>query len=851
MPRSRGVFSETYRPRGDRRAALGVLASVIGVLILVFAIFFGGEYFQRLAAYRDSRAQELWKLGDPATEPVLEPPPVGLKEPIRSIILNTIPELPLIGDPEALLESGLPVYDLRIRPKQLKELQATAEQVTAGVYSTGIPRDYVPATFYMDGQWLPIKVKLRGLTYMHYIKARPSLRLKFPGERLFEGKSQINLLDPYDKDLTGDVTTNHVAKELGLLTWDSRFVVLRLNDEVVGLFQEIEHFGRSISDRNGRPEGYIFSGLGQLFGKEGLAYDKARAAIELVIGCQGGPVAPAEYCDWEFVQDYFDVDRFAWAAALSIVHGSSHGFAPDNLRLFWDPARGRFEPIPWDYGVHSVSIFPDGEVFAKNVYGKTFLGIPEFRRMVDERVWFLLTERIEPMIEQADALFEELSEPLKSDTRHPDFALDLANQASYRSTLRDNRRILEAKYRNQRLTVAWQPDGAGRVAIGVTNHGRAFVTIREVILTAGGRTSQLALDPEVVVDGSWLGVPAVWNFSLDVPEGVRVAGLVVENGVTGATLAQPEIEIVKQEGARLRASTKPAPPPLEIDLPNVRVDSTQVRFGPGAVQLTRSLEIPSTHDVVFAPGLLLEMAKGVSLIIYGDLRSRGTESAPVRIQGLDGDPAWGGILVHGTRTEPREVELEHTMVTGGSGGESRRIYFSSPFSVHDGVVTVRSSVFRGSLADDGINLKYCKIDLRGNRFLGSRDDAVDFDFCNGEFAAAEILDSGGDGLDLSGSKLIAKQVVVEGCGDKGMSIGENTRVLVTESSIDGCTTGIAVKDRSVATLRGNRLSDLDVGIAAYVKKPTFGPSHATLEDTEFRDVETKFLRDGTCTIEEN
>ncbi len=94
--------------------------------------------------------------------------------------------------------------------------------------------------------------------------------------------------------------------------------MLRLNGEVVGVFQEIEQFGRSITDRNLRPEGFIFSGRGQLFGKEGTAYDKALAALERVKGCRAADSKrPIEHCNWSFLSEYLDTDRWAWAAALS------------------------------------------------------------------------------------------------------------------------------------------------------------------------------------------------------------------------------------------------------------------------------------------------------------------------------------------------------------------------------------------------------------------------------------------------------------------------------------------------------------------------------------------------------
>ena len=67
----------------------------------------------------------------------------------------------------------------------------------------------------------------------------------------------------------------------------------------------------------------------------------------------------------------------------------------------------------------------------------------------------------------------------------------------------------------------------------------------------------------------------------------------------------------------------PLDPALSIALDGVRVEGDRVTFGPGTVHLAGTLEIPSSHDVVFAPGLDLRMGPGAALGIYGDLESRG------------------------------------------------------------------------------------------------------------------------------------------------------------------------------------------------------------------------------------
>ncbi len=838
MRRSSGIFSEGVGSRRPR-AGLRLLATLFATILIIAGLFVGGEYVQRYGAYDRARGEKY----RPAR--LID----RLSGPARNIALNMRFEMPRPLVNRKLADSGLPVYDLYIAPKHLGVLQDTAEQVTARTWSTDIPREYVPAAFWMEDQWVAIEVKLRGLTAMHYLKLRPSLRLKFPKEHLFEGKKQINLSDPYDKGLTADETANWELRRYGILTWDSRFVVLRLNGNVIGVFQEIEQFGRSMADRNGRPEGFIFSGAGQLFGKEGPGYDKASAAVGLLLAFSANSrVSTDPDSDWGFVRAYFDTDRWAWAAALMAVLGSGHGWAPDNLRLFWDPARGRFEPIPWDYSSGRIEKSAlHGERMGG--LGRALCGIPEFRRMRDVRMWTLLTQRVNEIMKRANERFEELAGPLSNDTRHPDIALDRSRHEGFIERLDHNRQVLMEYFRSHDLRVVVFRDTVGALTLQLENHGKSFLSVDRIALSNGREVRMQELTAPEIVDGAWLGDPGRALLAVSVAPGERLVGLEVRDAVVGAALADPEVSIVDGVGPAPRVEPKPVRERLRLSVENVHIATDKVTFGPGRVSMSGTIEIPDMYTVVFAPGLELEMGPGASLLVAGDFESLGTQDAPISVRGSDPAVPWGGVAVQGTRSEPRAVRMKHTVFEGGSGSQNARTYFTAPFAVHDGVVTIESCEFRNSVADDGINLKYCDVDVRNSFFGGSADDAVDLDFCRGEVVGNVVVDSGGDGLDVSGSDVAIVGNEIARCKDKGMSIGERSRVSVERNVIRDCYTGIAVKDSSFAEIEGGRLEGLQVGVALYVKKLTFGPSHARLSGVQSGRVETKYLHDKSCRLE--
>ena len=62
------------------------------------------------------------------------------------------------------------------------------------------------------------------------------------------------------------------------------------------------------------------------------------------------------------------------------------------------------------------------------------------------------------------------------------------------------------------------------------------------------------------------------------------------------------------------------------------------------------------------------------------------------------------------------------------------------------------------------------------------------------------------------------------CGDKGVSVGEESYVIVDGVVVDGATIGAASKDLSYLRIENIALKNCNQGFAAYQKKPEYGVS---------------------------
>ena len=100
----------------------------------------------------------------------------------------------------------------------------------------------------------------------------------------------------------------------------------------------------------------------------------------------------------------------------------------------------------------------------------------------------------------------------------------------------------------------------------------------------------------------------------------------------------------------------------------------------------------------------------------------------------------------------------------------------------------RIVLWRVILADD-VNLKYVpNVVIDKTLFKDNYADQIDLDYTNALISNVQFLntkggDSNGDGLDISGSRVIVSSTTFDGFRDKGISVGESSKIFVYDSNL--------------------------------------------------------------------
>lgn len=271
-------------------------------------------------------------------------------------------------------------------------------------------------------------------------------------------------------------------------------------------------------------------------------------------------------------------------------------------------------------------------------------------------------------------------------------------------------------------------------------------------------------------------------------------------------------------------------------------DGGLVTLGPEIVRIDRTLDLRQTAGMVLLPGTTLEIGPGISLVGLASLIAEGTEDAPITVR-ASGTRPFGSIVVIGDGTTA--CKFSNFSLSGGSEGLVNGTYSSGALVVSRCPTTMVRSEIVDNRSEDGLNIKDSAVSISASTFSGNFSDQLDLDNSVGTVRGSTFVasqSSTGDGLDMSGSKLIVEGNSFKNFQDKGVSVGEKSYTLVKSNLFDGNVSGIAVKDSSVAFIRSNVFSENGINLTTYIKKPYFAePTVWLLDETDAKGADIRAI----------
>ncbi|MFQ6112840.1 MAG: CotH kinase family protein, partial [bacterium] len=344
-----------------------------------------------------------------------------------------------------LLKSGLPIYDLKIKRQQYAIIELAVNGAKKQGWMSDDLKLWANAQFIYNGQQYNVKVRVRGDLSPHWSGPKKSWRIKFGKQKIdedgevrkepiyFQGKRQINLIIPRDREFVLAYFINSLMREAGLVVPRDRFVILRINGTIQGLYYEVEHFDKPLLAAYKRPETTIFGQNDRAmhfeqYTKYGTAAARdarfdigsmrrlvdrngelAVRAMQVLIDHSLNPTPE----NFRRVRTVLDWEKYLRFRVVTTLCNTNHvRFGSDNLRLYYDPSRGLLEPVPWDLHLTRMPKEP-GTIDFWNSHGAdeiqhATLKDPMLRLQRNKILWELVGDGGDSLMAKFNAIYERI-----------------------------------------------------------------------------------------------------------------------------------------------------------------------------------------------------------------------------------------------------------------------------------------------------------------------------------------------------------------------------------------------------------------------------------------------------------
>ncbi len=768
---------------------------------------------------------------------------------------------------ELLKESGLRNIHLYIQKRKLKQLDSNLPHSA---------REYVEGGMYYDGAIREVDLRYRGDNVYHWGYWKKSWRVKTKRDDLFEGMRKFNLVAPRTPEIVNNYLALKVASSMGLLSPIVELVHVTVNGQVSGLFILTEQIEESLIRRHGRMPGDVYSGElvgvdsykgvnNNLFYSAGLWKkaavnnhfdEQSLAPLEALLSAIEGANTPQGQ---ERLMDLVDVDAFATYSVYESVVGTVHSDEVHNWRLYYDPWKTQFVPIPWDpVGWHrtvrkrrGVPLRPD--VVSSQLHSalhRNGVFLTAKSRAFRE---FFESHKDEALLTELDSAIASIRPILQLDPNLVEEGTLLQPQdvweglRTLRSYLIEHLDSLRQVHLTPQPELVYEVLDPGTLSLRI-NRGRLLEDLRiryfnpikdpvVAVVTWFEESGQKSLDisntirttshGELHFDVSLLSdarrIKKNGQVMLGHAGGIEVLPGEFGLSISGLPAGSEILELCGLiDGKPVIANLQDAP--LQFR-PMADMTSRVMASSVGLVQVWQGERRIEGLQIIDDPVVILEGTRflldpGASLIFRGTVQARGTTTHPIEFLPsgeLGPDHAWGTVATKGEGSNGST--FRSCRFLGGSGIKQDLYEYSAMFSVHGTKnVIVEDCSFEDSfIVDDMVHGVYTDIIFRRCTWTRSLADALDLDISRAVVEDCRFVDSGNDAIDLMTTQASVIGCVILNSGDKGISIGEASRLIAIENTIDGCAIGLQSKDDSYALAINSELLRCNQGVDAYKK----------------------------------
>jgi hypothetical protein len=772
--------------------------------------------------------------------------------------------------------------ELFLKEKAFQKISKKREEALDLNLLMASDEDLVNGEILYDGKSYKVETRLKGDWTDHLFGDKWSFRIKLKDEETVMGMKKFSLHHPRTRNYAGEWLFHELLKGKDILHLQYKFVEFWLNKTENGVFERKnlgiyaveESFEKQLFERQKRRAGLIIKLDESVFWEERLEFVKGGlidgdlSYIELTAFKDFNivpfsqktvikdPVLREQFSVARYLlksymmgdrkaTEVFDVEKLVDFNVICNLLGTYHALVPHNWRLYYNPITSRLEPIGFDAnGVEKawkLNVFE----WAQNDLDYLRLYNRKIQELIENETYKTLSDY--PGLESQIALLQAEFKDFQWNER----ILYHNNSVMKNAVLPiKSINVFLEKMEDEKAIFTIENFGSMPVELMDIRHtdNRIFGAPNQENILLAGEKKQVTYRLNNNFEKLFVNKKKKKsNFALyEDMEKVRLTWQTI-----GTTLIRKaEIQPWREEDTALKASFFERRAPKEVpDMPFLEVDETRkiIKFKSGVWELRKTVKLPAGYTVKMSSGCHIELASAYGQIIsYSPIHFIGTKEDPVTIVSDTG--FGGGIFVMGSADTSivRHCVFDNLGIPKQTGWA-----LSGAVNFFENPVKISNAVFKNNRTEDGLNIINSWFEIDNVVFANTQSDAFDGDFVTGTISNTSFINLGNDAIDISGSKLTVKKVIIQKAGDKGLSAGENSQMTAEDVLIQDCEVAIASKDLSQMTanqvvLRNNRL-----GFTAFQKKPEFGACQIEATNIRLENNELDYLIERNSSLKLN
>jgi hypothetical protein len=774
---------------------------------------------------------------------------------------------------------NLPEFNLHFTRSDLSYISNVISRAKEKSFISNNDNEFRNTKLTYKGEVFKAKFRLHGSNYPNYINPKKSFAIKMKKGVYLENMRRFSFIILDEMSIPA-MFAYKISSFFNGINVRTNLVNLKINGIQQGLYFMEEKVHKTLLEKNNLSGFDILKQMDEWDNQYGSGHQDPYAPntsytkFKNISKKNVGQLERYEFLmknseDYHLISKVIDIDNFAKFDALRFLFGTYHPIQGDNLRYLYDTSTGKISPYfrIENYLESLESNFYSGN-FEKTMYFssndtkknndnlifQTLVKNDSYRKIRNQYLWHLVSKK-DKILSIYDDLVKRYHSSIKRDTtgKHSSrYYLHQINKSrnnlnnnfnKIKSYLEYSRVFTDVKINGSSILLEISPDSNSPLLLKSFSFYSEGLLVQDNDATitdlSDGNSKIIRLsdideyfsniDFNLSLDNNLDNNKNLYRYRISLKENRGIDSIKADyvNRITGGVIVKNNYTSVLKTPNKINFDyintniDEFIDKSLEIKMR--KVDDNTLTFATLNVFIKNDLILPYGIDLVIRKGTNIEIAPNASIVVYGSLNILGEKDSLVTVTSSDEGPF--GVLAAIGNGESKVI-INYLNLSRGSESSINGAFISGALSLYNhNKVVLNNTKVHGNYADDGLNIKNSDVTINNSEFYNNFSDQVDLDMVNALVINSKFNSSGGssngDGLDLSGSLSIVGCSIFENFPDKGISIGERSKVLLFKSLLKKNHIAVAAKDGSHLYLFNNDFEDNTNKVSQYIKKKIF------------------------------